>query len=284
MSRKSPGGNGFTLIELLVVIAIIAILAAMLMPALERARRTARRAVCASQLRQLNLMITTYYNDRYTVPSASREMHYEAFGSGTITCGFGDLTWNGYCQTQEMLACPDTNYLEGADSKLPDPPWGYFRRPRTFPMRGVETYLYGDADGNSNYKGYGNSSSYAYRRSTRQGDYTNIGGRYISRQVRKPGELPKAFLACAQQWGGQGFRRQTANYTHNREGSNVLFRHGAVMWLGMQSAPPIDPNFPSTREPVDAGCPEHYLPYCYPFDYSWIFPASLFWKVADSLY
>ena len=53
----------FTLIELLVVIAIIAILAALLFPALKRAKDTALRVSCTSNLKQLSIGWNSYIND-----------------------------------------------------------------------------------------------------------------------------------------------------------------------------------------------------------------------------
>jgi prepilin-type N-terminal cleavage/methylation domain-containing protein len=62
--------RAFTLIELLVVIAVIALLISILLPALGKSRKTARTALCMSNMRQFGAALGNYAADHKNVSSA----------------------------------------------------------------------------------------------------------------------------------------------------------------------------------------------------------------------
>ena len=94
--------RGFTLIELLVVISIIALLVGILLPALGAARRSARNAVCLSNIRQNSVGLLSYAQDNksylpaaLSAPIASlsgKQAHWQTTIWSYITSDKLDLT------------------------------------------------------------------------------------------------------------------------------------------------------------------------------------------------
>jgi len=93
--------KAFTLIEILVVIAIIGILAAILFPVFARARETARKASCQSNLKQLGIGFQMYMQDY--------DSRLPIYGADTSTYGFSqswDLQILPYTKNMNLIQCP----------------------------------------------------------------------------------------------------------------------------------------------------------------------------------
>jgi prepilin-type N-terminal cleavage/methylation domain-containing protein/prepilin-type processing-associated H-X9-DG protein len=133
MMRKS---RGFTLIELLVVIAIIAILAAMLFPVFARARESARKIQCLSNVKNIAMAVQMYFTDYDRFPPAETNGNVNAWFSD---CG-GDtspgccstqanpyLRWpvilDEYVKNRDVWRCPSAKRPSYAASVMPYPDW-----------------------------------------------------------------------------------------------------------------------------------------------------------------
>lgn len=100
--RRLRKGLPFTLVELLVVISIIIVLLALLMPALGRARDSARNLRCVNNLRQLGLGMCNYAMD-YNQYIPSRMVSVPTYWFRTLSEAATGRAWAG--QKTSIMIC-----------------------------------------------------------------------------------------------------------------------------------------------------------------------------------
>ena len=96
----------FTLLELLIVIAIIAILASMLLPALNRARQTAKTVTCINNLKQLSSAENQYLVDYNTMIFTWCKGPFYWMKNTTYTSYMNIKNTNDYWPAKNL--CPNT--------------------------------------------------------------------------------------------------------------------------------------------------------------------------------
>jgi prepilin-type N-terminal cleavage/methylation domain-containing protein/prepilin-type processing-associated H-X9-DG protein len=142
MDRR--GRKGFTLIELLVVIAIIAILAAMLFPVFARARESARKIQCLSNMKNLALAVQMYLTDYDRFWPSEHDATAIAYFQQTAPGGAGTpgpdcgrwreanpylrdpVILDEYVKNRDVWLCPSAKLVHGAVFIVPMGRDGYW--------------------------------------------------------------------------------------------------------------------------------------------------------------
>jgi len=249
-----PHRRGFTLVELLVVITIIGILIALLLPAVQSARESARRAQCSNNLKQIGLAILNYAQNEGTLPpgaihtgnrASNAQYHYTNWGIAILP--YLELE-NLFMQYDQSVYNTHANNLPVLRTplKIMNCPTDNRAGRLLVPTQRQETAPQGIATGS--YKG-----NMGVRWTSDNGffDYPN----YFGHAGRTPDR--RGPLYALGDWNGRKTRFGTCQVAHIRDGTSNTFLVGEYHTIDSEFLRATSTAFwGSTHSFHNLGCPQ----------------------------
>ncbi len=247
MNRATRSPRGFTLFELLLVIATIGVLAAILLPALARARESARRASCLSNLAQLGTILHLYAAEH------GGQLPWSG-GAGDASCLLGLI--GEYTREPWIFVCPSDAVPasgswedEDEDAEV-KPPFrnAYWNGPES--IRGSYDYVGAYAREPITLP----PPTRALPRVPVMWDVT-VSDSEQGRADGRPDDLQTSFAAYLA--GGRQFMSPDSVTNHVPTGGNVLWLDGSVQFLRLEDWPAL--GLPAVPEEVAFDWPRGHI-------------------------
>ena len=198
--QKLKNFRKFTLMELLIVIAIIGILLTLLLPSLQKARESAKTAVCLSQLKQVGISYFQYSTESNS-KALQRQLRANKFWMAKLYA---------YHKNRDLLKCPsathDSPSVNGVSTD-----GSYWGSAKQGWVGGEGTWMMVD----------GKPASGSYGFNFRLYYNTNDGGLKTMHDIMEPANTP---LFTGSIWPDHNIRHNTSNPLQLEGGRNFTER------------------------------------------------------------
>lgn len=230
----------FTLIELLVVVSIISVLAAMLLPALGRARDSAKRLTCMNQVRQITVATLTYADESDDYLPGRNPTRQSIWRHDGDMVGAIVLWENGYIGADHrLMLCPNRATSRVADDR-------YFANKLW--ETGYSSYSF--TGGSARFKDNATNTPYVYYVQVSRHEPTQA---LFADLVVNPEPAPSfPWLAQSGHFRGD---------TWTPQGGNVSYPDGHVAWLEWSTTNWTKPIVDDARVPIGSSAIGWYTTY-----------------------